>query len=244
MTCTIGMIRGNKIYFAADSLGSSPVTKATYGNAKVFKAVGTVDFLIGIAGSFNTQVLNYLPIFDELTYAKGMVDRKYMITEMPMTLRALKDTYDPSSKSDFTTIMGYDGCLYKTQGDGSVLLVADDFVCLGSGEDVAKGAMEILLRMDQKEEMNPMDILFTALDVSQQYVPSVQEPFICISSDNDEIWYYEKGESICLNPSTQENASIDEDDFDDDNELDEDDLESIEEFIETLKKKKKTDKKA
>jgi len=169
MTCIIGFIDKSKrkMTIAGDRLGSNGHTGSPINQPKIFKR-GKI--LFGYTSSFRYgQILeHYLTIPKDTR--KSAYD--YMVLDLVPLIRTILEEHkytgsDEKAKSGVSIFM-YKGFVYELQSDWSVLEYTN-IRSVGSGEDVATGAMIALrdIPMSAKKRAN------IVLDAASEVVVSV-----------------------------------------------------------------------
>ena len=147
MTCVVAYIDKNRnIHMSADSNGSnvSYHTKIELATSKIFKRD---NMLFGFTTSFRMgQLLEHIIVFPERE--EGLSDYEYLIKQfIPVVRKAFLDEgYMLSTeKSGGNFVIGWNGRLYNVESDFSVFMLTNDYVSIGSGSDIAHGAIEALI---------------------------------------------------------------------------------------------------
>jgi len=174
MTCIIGMVEKGIVYMGADSLGSNGWTKDVFSTPKLFTKE---DMLIGYTTSYRFgQLLQYDWSVPERS-SKIESDTEYLVKEIVKSIRNLlgssgakhvKDSIDEGGNC----LIGYRGHIYELQPDFSILTAASDVMVVGSGEQIAMGAMHALDIMEPKKRIKK------ALDITSELVTSVGGPYL------------------------------------------------------------------
>lgn len=207
MTCTIaylqrkhnGVVNG---WMAADSFASNWRSGFTCSNNKVFRAKGCDEILVGMAGSFNNQLIRYAEIVDQTKYLRRELSEEYFIMGMPLYLKELKKVY-LGEDDYFSFLMTFQDKIFEVQSDNSVIVHAGDYATIGSGDQIALGALMGIEMTDP--DMSVEKRLFMALNASQHAVPSVREPFLAINSEEPVVLYvYSQNEITKINQATGE----------------------------------------
>ena len=142
MTVIIGMVYGNKVYMAGDSLGVSSYDKVERDDPKVFK---NDKFLIGFTTSFRMgQLLQYK--FKPPKQKPKQSDHEYMVTDFIDAVRkVLNDNgYGEKDKNQETGgqfLVGYKSALYQIDSDYQVGIPTDQYAAIGCGAAYAIGAL-------------------------------------------------------------------------------------------------------
>jgi ATP-dependent protease HslVU (ClpYQ) peptidase subunit len=146
MTCVIGYKTEKGIWIGADSAGTTEFGQQTLrGDTKVFRRHGMT---FGFCGSFRMGQLLRFGLY-KIEHPVGMDDFEYMVTKFIEDVRAtlrvggythIKDNEE--SGGDF--LVAYRNELYQIEPDFQVALSTRAYTCIGSGADVAFGAMHAL----------------------------------------------------------------------------------------------------
>jgi ATP-dependent protease HslVU (ClpYQ) peptidase subunit len=170
MTCIVGMTYKGKVYIGADSLSSDGFTKEVRKEHKVFE---NGEFLIGGTTSF--RMLNLLEWkFNPPTVKDGDNLHKFMCIDFVDAVRDLFITNgfcittEDWRNGEF--LVGIKGRLFKLECDFQV--AEYDYTACGSGEYHALGC----LYTSKKDK--PVKNLVKALECAENFVTSVQRPFI------------------------------------------------------------------
>ena len=166
MTCIIGYKHNGKAYVGADSLGSNGWTKAQYDTPKLFEVHGMV---IGYTTTYRFgQILqHHLP--EMLPKAPPYA---FLVESVVPEMRHLLSAHgakrtDNGIDAGGNCIIGYKGEVYELQNDFSILKPTNGIACVGSGVQVAYGAMLALTTKDPRAKVR------RALEVASEAVTSV-----------------------------------------------------------------------
>lgn len=170
MTCIVGIANKGKVYIGADSLGSNGYTKEVRKEPKVFI---NGDFIIGGTSSF--RMLDLLRWkFNPPTVKDGDNLHKFMCTEFVDYVRNLfTDNGYCITSEDWQSgvfLVGIQGRLFKVEQDFQV--AEYDYIACGSGECHALGSLYT------SNIKNPKSAITKALECAENFVVSVQRPFI------------------------------------------------------------------
>lgn len=174
MTCIIGLKQDGKVYIGGDSLTDFGYTVGECTDGKVFRVN---EFLIGSCGDVRFhQLVRYglavRPQRDDES------DMGYLVLEFARALRecfkehGLLKNADGTDSSSGSLIIGYRGNLYLISHDFSCCHLNAPFVTIGSGQEVALGAMAALA-----VDSDPVSRITTALTITAQFINSVRAPF-------------------------------------------------------------------
>lgn len=171
MTCIVGLVEGGKVYMGGDSSGVSSWTLTIRADEKVFC---NGEFLIGFTTSFRMgQLLRYAftppPIEGDLF--------AYMVTQFVTAVRAcLKEggyaKKENEQEEGGTFLVGVRGRLFAVCGDYQVVASADNYAAIGSGEDIALGAL-----CATYGDLPPRLCIERALSAAERHNIGVRGPF-------------------------------------------------------------------
>lgn len=174
MTCIVGLKHKGDVYIGGDSAGVAGNSIQIRTDPKVFH-VG--DFVFGFTSSFRMgQLLQWS--FKPPKHPKGIPVDAFMKT---IFINALKECFNSGgfgsnrSGEDIggTFLVGYKEHLFYVDNDYQVGEVEDDFVSVGSGSDVATGAMYALSCVD----IGPMEKVEVGLAAAARFTTGVRPPF-------------------------------------------------------------------
>lgn len=181
MTAIIGLKTAEGVYIGADSCAQAGNTWITYpiASRKVFKRDG---FLFGVAGSLRAiQLLQYklqIPEHPE-RYGYGKAVEKYLVVDF---VEAVRDLFKENGLSHIENneetgnqfLLGYRGELFSINSDFALGAKAMNFFCIGSGMDVALGAMDALDYLGPGNEERRIE---KALEITARFIANVSPPF-------------------------------------------------------------------
>lgn len=174
MTCIVGLIEEGKVHIGGDSAVSTYITQ-TLTMKKVFRHK---DCILGYSGSL--RMLNLLAYaFSVPEHPSDMSVERYLTTLFVDALRttlkdagnATKDSEKESSTGYF--LIGYQRRLFQIGIDYSVMEVADSFQAIGSGHEVALGALHATKDMS----LMPQKRIELALQAASHFCAGVGGPF-------------------------------------------------------------------
>ena len=178
MTCIVGIKQGGMIWIGGDSLGSADDTAVVRANPKVAR-LGPM--IVGWCGSARvSQVLFYgmgIPPFD-----KDFGAMNYLIQVFVPALRDALSEHGVNIKDgemDSALLVGLSHRLFEIDADFSVNEFDGDYLAMGSGEQVANGALFATRWLN----MSPKARIELALYAAEHHTRSVRGPFTTISSD-------------------------------------------------------------
>lgn len=175
MTCVIGFKTDAGIWIGADSAGTTEYGSQTLRvDTKVFNRNG---FTMGFCGSFRMgQVLRFNLVATQ--QPDGMDDYEYMVTTFVEDVRkVLKRAGYSHVKNNVETggnfLVAYREALYEVEEDFQVGSSTRTYSCIGSGEEIASGAMAILETLD----ITPEKAIKQALKIAADHDAYVAAPF-------------------------------------------------------------------
>jgi hypothetical protein len=137
-------------------------------------------FVMGGAGSTHAcTVVRYC--FIPPRRDSGVSTERYMMVEFPEAIRrCLKERAALKGKEDDDSgypefLVGYLGKIWQVSDDMATRLCADGYWAIGSGGDVAKGALAAMRRAHI--DLGPITMLSEALNIASQHIASVRPPF-------------------------------------------------------------------
>ena len=172
MSCIIGLAHKDKVYIGADSASVEGWINRKTNLQKVFKRG---PFLVGYTASFRLgQVLEYHLTVP--TQNKNESDMTYMVTKVIDSLRDLLKEKGISKISSNVEeggrfLVGYRGNLYSIANDYQVGHMSDGFDAIGSGNEIALGALKALT------DLPPIKRIKKALEISAYFNMGVTKPF-------------------------------------------------------------------
>lgn len=173
MTCVAGLVENGVVYMAADRLGSNGFVGRTYKNDKIVRKDG---ILFGTTGTF--KCINFLKYdFSVPKKQEGEESDAYMYRVLKEVAKGLIEdkfctkTKDGELDLTSTLLIGYDGGLYKMQGDGSMLIPEDKFLTVGSGCYHSEAS----LYSTEGTELTPEQRLRKAIVCANEFVVSVND---------------------------------------------------------------------
>lgn len=177
MTCVIGLVHDGIVWMGADSAGVDvgSLSLQNRSDPKVFK---NDKFVMGFTSSFRMgSLLRYS--FTPPEQANSIDDDKYMNTWFINAVReCLKNggwarkEHEWEIGGDF--LVGYKGRLYGVEGDYQVSTVAESFMAIGCGNQIAIGAMYAA------KALPPQKRIRLALEAAERFSAGVRGPFSII----------------------------------------------------------------
>lgn len=174
MTVIVGVVEGDTVWMGGDSAYSMGSFLAVRATPKVFK---NGPFLIGCCGGPRVRdVLRYA--FDPPKHPRGMDIARYMrvafVDGMREALKragVLRKAQDVEELTDSAILVAYRGRLFEIEEDFQVGEPMDDFGAVGSGSEVALGALVVT------GTVTPRKRILGALAASERYNTTVRRPF-------------------------------------------------------------------
>lgn len=181
MTCIIGLKRNGHVYLGGDKIGIN----AYYGSihrVKTSKVWKKGSFIFGSSGSYraNQLVHRYLDVYDLLRAdgrrATAPVTEQFMVTKFVPAIKSIFEKHgfnrekEEVASQDADFLIGVHGKLFCLEGDYAILEIESNFCTIGSGYQVAAGAMEILL---QNKRLSPTTVLQRAMKAVSTHINSV-----------------------------------------------------------------------
>lgn len=179
MTLVLGITTPRGVLLAADTAGTG-WTQHTTTHPKI-AAHGPIG--IGYAGSFRMgQVLRYCIDWDAAALARNTADphewavrcivpaiRKTLATE------GIVHTKEATDRAHGQIMLALDGRAFTVQSDFSVLEAPEHYVAIGSGGEVALGALHGSTQA--RSWAAARKLALKALEAAEHYIPSVRGPF-------------------------------------------------------------------
>lgn len=168
MTCIVGLVDKGDVYLGGDSAGVAGLSLSIRADEKVFI---NGPFVMGFTTSFRMgQLLRYK--FNPAVQTVSQNDMQYMVTTFIDAVRSCFSDNGFGSKSDGGTfLVGYHGQLYTIAGDFQVGIPSENYDSVGSGSDLALGAMHATSKLDPKKR------ILSALQAASHFNAGVAAPF-------------------------------------------------------------------
>lgn len=174
MTCIVGVQKKDVVWIGGDSAGTATnMNQRVRADKKVFIRG---EFIFGFCGSFRMgQLLQYTLKLPK--HPSGKSDFEYLVNEFVTAVRSCltSENKTTDNKDDALYpyfLFGYRGQLYGIQGDYQVAKPADGFDAMGSGGDIAMGAMHA-----SAKDGNCRRRILQALEASARGNAAVRPPF-------------------------------------------------------------------
>lgn len=173
MTCIVGLVHEGTVFIGGDSAGVAGLSLVVRADEKVFR---NGDFLMGFTTSFRMGQLLRYKLDPPRRHPDDRV-AKYMVVDFIDAVReCLKAGGWASKEKEIeqggTFLVGYSGHLFTVQGDYQAGQPKDGFAAVGSGEDVALGALFATQGQD-----DPRERVLTALRAAERFNAGVRGPF-------------------------------------------------------------------
>lgn len=173
MTAIAGIVDDGHVYIGADSAATGGTRQTVRRDAKVFRN-GPV--LIAVTGSARMgQVLQYVLSVPKRHSSTGIM--LYLVTDFINAVRsaykeagcASKDKEEEGSLGSF--LLGVEGHLFQIYSDYQIAEAVDGFYALGSGGDVALGALHATKGIEPRKRLR------MALGAAERFDSAVRRPF-------------------------------------------------------------------
>lgn len=176
MTCIVACKGESSIVIAGDSAGVAGLNVTIRKDPKVFE---NGDFCIGFTSSFRMgQILMDTKLPSNTT---GIDDFKFMRTHFVAAIKKAfvkhgfgKEHGDEGHEGG-TFIVVFNNTIFEINDDFQVGIPEDRFTSVGSGEEIAKGAMYAALEI--YGEQNPAIVCEIALKAATRFNAGVRPPF-------------------------------------------------------------------
>lgn len=177
MTCIIGYIENGKAFVGGDSAGVAGLGLTIRKDPKVFK-VGN-RFVIGFTSSFRMGQLLMTNKFCPSEQTSSQSDYQYMITSfVDCVIELFKNngylSKDKEVISGGLFIVAYKNKVYYVSADFQVGEPEDNFICIGCGDEIASGAMNILKDINT---LSPKEKIIKALESASRFSVGVHAPY-------------------------------------------------------------------
>lgn len=175
MTCVIGLVEPDgTIYFGGDSATANDYQLTVRKDKKVFLVN---DFLVGCTGSARMrQLLHHTLVLSP--YTPGDDLEKYMVTDFIDAVRhCLKKggfaQTDEEQEKGGAFLVGFQGRLFAIEADYQLIEPLDGYYAIGSGDDVALGALFATRDLG----LSPLQRIELALKAAEHHINEVRGPF-------------------------------------------------------------------
>ena len=179
MTCIVGLAEGGVVYIGGDSAGVTGYDIASRADEKVFT---NGDLLMGFTSSFRMgQLLRYSFTAPEQSSRKD--DMTYLVTDF---IDAVREMYhekgfmrkENEAEEGGTFLLGFHGKLYTIEDDFQVGRPGDGYAAVGSGSQIALGAMFAT----RNSKLSPANRIEIALLAASEYNAGVRGPFLVMQA--------------------------------------------------------------
>lgn len=192
MTCIVGLRRNGRITIAGDSAGTDGrLVQTLRTDPKVFERTDDngVRWIFGYCGSFRLgQLLRFSLRLPEVRMKPG-AELEFMATRFLDAVRnCLKEGGFAERKHEQEFggcfMVGVQGHLFTIYDDYQVATEACDFSAIGCADQVALGAMHIMVRLavhDPGTLAHDADMVIDALKAAEAFSAGVRRPWVIIS---------------------------------------------------------------
>lgn len=179
MTCIVGLEENGTVFIGADSASIAPETLEICRRAdeKVF-LTDDGNFILGFAGSFRIgQLLRYALVPPPQKVDQD--DMAYLVTDFIDAVRTMQKDKGSLKKENEVEeheamfLLGFNGKLYVVEGDFQVGRPVDNFMSVGSGANIALGAMHATKDLGIPAEKR----IILALEAATEFSAGVRAPF-------------------------------------------------------------------
>lgn len=181
MTCIIALQDDRHVFMGADTLAVDEATAHPMRQDKIFRRG---EFLFGVSGTMRTgQLLEHQ--FEVPPIEKGQDLLTYMVgTFVPRYRDCLKEAEYLIMKEGQATnpddvIVAVRRRLFVVDGNFSVYEPRANYLVIGSGQDVARGALFVTGHMEPKKRIE------RALEAAAEFNVGVRGPFGIISDEGE-----------------------------------------------------------
>ena len=179
MTCIVALRRNDTVWLGGDSAGT--MTNMMQVIRKDKKVFIRGEFLIGFCGSFRMgQLLRHTLVLP--TQVEGQEDIVFMVNDFVDAVRKClleenaKAEARPEERLFPDFLVGYRGHIYNVSPDYQVGEPEDNFDAIGSGADLARGALHVMQSIHDPEER-----IIAALEASAHGNAAVRPPFTVLN---------------------------------------------------------------
>jgi ATP-dependent protease HslVU (ClpYQ) peptidase subunit len=175
MTAIVGLVHDGCVYIGGDSAGVDGYSLTVRADSKVFR---NGLFLFGFTTSFRMgQLIRYAL---EPPSPEGDLEHFMAVSFIDAVRSCLKEGGWARKENDReeggTFLVGVAGRLFAVHEDYQVAEAADGYAAVGSGEQVALGA----LYATAGTEMDPGERVLVALRAAERFNAGVRGPFVCL----------------------------------------------------------------
>lgn len=179
MTCIAGIVEGGRVYLAGDSAGSNDAHQLTLRLDKKVFCRNDLGMIFGCCGSFRMFQLLHHVFAPPLPASEEEDLEHYMATTFVNALRSCFIEGGFAKKKEEREkggcfLVGLRGRLFQIESDYQVGESLDGYAAIGSGDNIALGALFATRHLD----MSPQQRLTLALEGAQHHITSVRLPFV------------------------------------------------------------------
>ena len=173
MTCIVGLVHEGVVYIGGDSAGVGGMSLTVRADEKVFR---NGEFLMGFTTSFRMGQLLRYSLKPPRRHPADDINQ-YMVVDFIDAVRECLKAGGYASKEKETEqggtfLVGYSGHLFTVDSDYQVGIPEDGFAAVGSGQDIALGAL-----FATQGQATPRDRVLTALRSAERFNTGVRGPF-------------------------------------------------------------------
>lgn len=180
MTCIVGLVQDEAVWIGGDSAAVAGHSVTIRNDEKVFS---NGELVIGFTSSFRMgQLLRYC--LAPPVRLEGITDMIYLVAHLiPAMRQVLRDGGELATKDGKDEggcfLLGYRGGLYRVDDDFQVGVPASGMAAIGSGGEVALGALWAL----QDSGLAPRKKLERVLGITAELNIGVRPPFLVMGSE-------------------------------------------------------------
>jgi ATP-dependent protease HslVU (ClpYQ) peptidase subunit len=189
MTCVLAYKNDDTVYLASDSAVTNPWGEQT--RAKMPKIFQNGELFFGICGSLRMgQILEFLYTPPNRSCAKN--DLEYIISFVIESIRDFFKEYGFSTINNNEELGGnffivYRNEIYEVQSDFSVVVHDRNYASIGSGKDLALGA---LYTLENSPYVFTEDFLTISIKAAIEFQAGVAPPIVilkCIAEETEDV---------------------------------------------------------
>jgi ATP-dependent protease HslVU (ClpYQ) peptidase subunit len=165
VTCIVGVRAKGRLYLGADSAIVEKRGITLSSDPKAWRSGGA---LIGFAGDWLAGDL-----FRRIDFPSA-IEEAWLRRGFPAQWRKLRSEIAGDSKIDYALLIAALGAFWYFEED-TIIGVAGDFAAVGSGQDVARGALHATPKKP------PVARALAALEAAAALTPSVRGPFTLLA---------------------------------------------------------------
>jgi hypothetical protein len=176
VTCIIGLVDKGEVWMGADSAFSTECNTWTFRNPKIFRRG---DLMVGVTGDIRvSQVMQFGGLDVAFTPPPSEDFQRWVVGEFVPSVRTILQSAGVASKKDEVEsfdsriLIGHAGQLCCIECNYGVSWPAGSFFAVGSGADVAMGALYGAFDTTRSAE----DRILLALKASERYCRNVRGP--------------------------------------------------------------------